>query len=59
LQAVDGMAKRDDSKPFCFWFGTSDPHRGYQLNSGRESGIDIDAVHVPKFYPNKRALPAY
>ncbi len=50
------IAKRDDSKPFCFWFGTSDPHRGYKLNSGRESGIDVDAVHVPKFYPNEEVI---
>ncbi len=50
------MAKRDDSKPFCFWFGTSDPHRGYKLNSGRESGIELDAVHVPKFYPNEEVI---
>jgi len=53
---TDFMAKRDDSKPFCFWFGTSDPHRGYELNSGRESGIDIDAVHVPEFYPNEDVI---
>ena len=53
---TDFMAKRDDSKPFCFWFGTSDPHRGYKLNSGRESGIDIDAVHVPEFYPNEEVI---
>ena len=53
---TDFMAKRDDSKPFCFWFGTSDPHRGYKLNSGRESGIDIDAVQVPKFYPHEEVI---
>ncbi len=48
----DFMKNRDKSKPFCFWFGTSDPHRPYEKNSGRESGMDIDAVHVPAFWPN-------
>ena len=48
----DFMSKRPDSMPFCFWLGAHDPHRGYKLNSGRESGIDVDAVRVPDFYPD-------
>ncbi|MEM0927185.1 MAG: sulfatase, partial [Planctomycetota bacterium] len=48
----DFMKSRDSGKPFCFWFGTSDPHRGYKKGSGRKSGMDIDRVHVPDFYPN-------
>ncbi len=46
------MKNRDKSKPFCFWFGTSDPHRGYAKGSGAKSGIEVDKVHVPEFYPN-------
>jgi len=46
------MREREPGKPFCFWFGTSDPHRPYDRDSGRRSGIDIDAVHVPAFYPD-------
>ena len=34
-QFDDFLANRDESKPFCFWFGTSDPHRPYQEGSGR------------------------
>jgi N-sulfoglucosamine sulfohydrolase len=49
---ADFMKKRDKSKPFCFWFGTSDPHRGYKKGSGKASGISVDKVHVPAFYPN-------
>lgn len=48
----DFINNRDSSKPFCFWFGTSDPHRSYKKGSGVESGIDLDQVHVPSFYPN-------
>lgn len=46
------MKDRDESKPFCFWFGTSDPHRGYDKGSGRRSGIPVDEVHVPSFFPD-------
>ncbi|MCA8966401.1 MAG: sulfatase-like hydrolase/transferase, partial [Planctomycetes bacterium] len=35
------LQRRDPKRPFCFWFGTSDPHRGYRRDSGRESGIDV------------------
>lgn len=48
----DFISKRPDNQPFCFWLGASDPHRGYKLNSGRESGIDVDAIQVPGFYPD-------
>ncbi len=46
------MQDRDPQKPFCFWFGTSDPHRAYKKGTGRQSGMDIDKVPVPDFYPN-------
>ena len=45
------MQQRDKTKPFCFWFGTSDPHRSYEEGSGRKKGMDIDRVPVPGFYP--------
>ena len=38
------MKKRNKTKPFCFWFGTSDPHRTYDRGSGGKSGIKIDNV---------------
>jgi len=50
------MQKRDKAKPFCFWFGTSDPHRGYDKNSGRKSGIPVDKIHVPAFYPENEEI---
>ncbi|WP_425396993.1 sulfatase family protein [Aeoliella sp.] len=44
--------QRDKDKPFCFWFGTSDPHRKYKKGSGAESGMDLAKVPVPSFYPD-------
>jgi N-sulfoglucosamine sulfohydrolase len=52
----DFMKSRDQTKPFCFWFGTSDPHRTYKKNSGRDSGMDVDAIHVPDFYPKNETV---
>ena len=48
----DFIANRPEGKPFCFWLGSSDPHRGYKLNSGLESGMDLSKIHVPDFYPD-------
>ena len=46
------LAAQPEDQPFCFWFGTSDPHRGYKRHSGREAGIDPAKVHVPSFFPD-------
>ncbi|MBI9019402.1 MAG: sulfatase [Phycisphaerae bacterium] len=40
------------SKPFCFWLGSSDPHRAYKKGSGKDSGMDISKVPLPAFYPD-------
>lgn len=46
------LEKRPANTPFCFWLGASDPHRPYKKGSGAASGIDIDEVQVPPFYPD-------
>jgi arylsulfatase A-like enzyme len=48
----DFMAKRPKDKPFCFWFGTGDPHRPYKKGAGREAGMDLSKIHVPGFLPD-------
>jgi len=40
------------SKPFCFWWGTHDPHRPYTRGHGRRVGIDSTKLKVPKFLPD-------
>jgi uncharacterized sulfatase len=40
-------------KPFCFWFGSYEPHRGYRKGSGKAAGIDLDAIAVPPFLPDE------
>jgi arylsulfatase A-like enzyme len=39
-------------KPFCFWFGSSDPHRPYDLGSGAEQGMKAEDVVVPPYLPD-------
>lgn len=39
-------------KPWCFWFGSRDPHRGYKKASGARSGMDPDKVKVPAVLPD-------
>ncbi|MCK0156964.1 sulfatase [Cellulophaga sp. F20128] len=42
--------------PFCFWLGSSDPHRPYEKGSGMASGINIDAIKLPDFYPDDSCI---
>lgn len=39
-------------KPFCFWYGSSDPHRPYDKGTGKASGMDETRVKVPGFLPD-------
>lgn len=46
------LKTRDNRDPFCYWLGSSDPHRPYKLGSGKESGMNIDKVVVPGCFPD-------
>ncbi len=50
------MDAKPKEKPFCFWLGASDPHRGYEKGSGVASGMDLAKVQVPEFYPNVESI---
>ena len=39
-------------KPFCFWFGSIDPHRWYVKGSGERSGKNLNKIAVPSFLPD-------
>ena len=44
--------QRPEDQPFCFWLGSRDPHRPYELGSGRKSGKDPEKVIVPPHMPD-------
>ncbi len=50
------LAARPRGAPFCFWFGSHDPHRGYSLGSGARSGMDPQRVKLPACLPDARVV---
>jgi N-sulfoglucosamine sulfohydrolase len=45
-----------EGKPFCFWFGSTDPHRMYERGTGVKSGLKIEDVNVPPYLPDTPAV---
>jgi arylsulfatase A-like enzyme len=49
------MAERNENQhdqPFCFFLGSSDPHRPYDRGSGVESGINLDEIRLFECFPD-------
>ena len=43
-------------KPFCFWFGSKNPHRPYRPGSGLAKGMKLEDAVVPGFLPDVREV---
>ena len=50
------LAAREDGKPFCFWFGASEPHRRYEKGAGLRKGKTTETVAVPAFLPDTKEI---
>jgi arylsulfatase A-like enzyme len=48
------LNSKDPAKPFCFWYGSHEPHRKYQFGSGAELGGKklSDIGNIPRFWPD-------
>jgi arylsulfatase A-like enzyme len=46
------LAARPAGQPFCYWFGTSDPHRPYEWQWGAASGMSLERVQIPGCLPD-------
>lgn len=46
------LKDKKDGQPFVYWFGSQDPHRTYETNTGARTGMDPSTVKVPGFLPN-------
>jgi uncharacterized sulfatase len=46
------LEARPEGAPFCFWFGSQDPHRAYTWESGVKSGMKPEDVQVPAYLPD-------
>ena len=53
------VAQVPKDKPFCFWYGASEPHRVYDKGSGLKSGKRLEDVVVPSFLPDKVEAVSY
>ena len=55
---ADFLAARPADRPFCFWYGGFEPHRGYEFDSGRQKGgkklTQID--RIPDQWPDNEAV---
>ena len=52
----DFLGKRDVNKPFCFCFGAYDPHRGYKVGSGKQSGMDLSKIKLFDCFPDSEEV---
>ncbi|MEE2938465.1 MAG: sulfatase [Planctomycetota bacterium] len=48
----DFLQNVPDDQPFCFWLGTSEPHRSFQAGSGRLTGKAPADTVVPPIFPD-------
>ncbi len=48
----------NDDKPWCFWYGSTEPHRGYEYGTGVSvGGKSIDDIdEVPPFWPDNETI---
>lgn len=50
------LQRRRGDQPFFFWFGASEPHRGYEFGSGVKAGKDLADAEVPGFLPDTETV---
>lgn len=50
------LKARPQESPFCFWFGSHDPHRAYEWESGVKSGMRLEDVEVPPYLPDSEIV---
>lgn len=46
------LKDKREGQPFVYWFGSTDPHRTYETNTGVKTGMDPSTVKVPGFLPD-------
>src|SRR5690606_23868000 len=54
----DFLDQKPEGVPFSFWYGSTEPHRGYEFGSGIEKGgKKLEDIHkVPSFWPDNDTI---
>lgn len=53
----DFLKAAPKGQPWCFWYGATEPHRGYQYGIGVAQGKKTDDIqHVPQFWPDNETI---
>lgn len=50
------LDKKEEGKPFCFWLGTREAHRKYELDSWKEEGVNPNDMRLPAYYPDNDTI---
>uniref|UniRef100_UPI00356530C2 sulfatase family protein n=1 Tax=Pontiella sp. TaxID=2837462 RepID=UPI00356530C2 len=50
------LNQNPDGRPFCFWLGTSEPHRAYEKGSWKKAGLRLADAVVPPFFPDNETI---
>lgn len=50
------LSEKPNDAPFCFWFGSFEPHRIYDEGIGLRNGKRLEDVQVPSFLPDTKEI---
>lgn len=50
------LSQLEEDQPFCFWLGTSEPHRPFESGVGVKTGKDPHQVNVPPIFPDNEIV---
>ena len=51
------LENRPEGKPFCFWYGALEPHRGFEYGSGAKAGKNTSQIDsVPAYWPDNETV---
>ena len=55
---ADFLNEKPDDQPFCFWYGSTEPHRAYEYGAGVKKGgkKPSDVTSVPAFWPDNETV---
>jgi arylsulfatase A-like enzyme len=55
---VDFLDSAPEGAPWCFWYGSTEPHRRYEYESGvKKGGKSLDDIdRVPDFWPDNETI---